>query len=122
MVRVVLYMEDDGSVPVRDFIASVPDRVKAKLIARIDRLRQLGHQLRRPEADYLGDGIYELRTRLGHVNYRLLYFFHGNTAAVLSSGLTKEDRVPPAEIARARQRKLRFERAPSAHTFEDQIK
>lgn len=119
MIRVVFYKEDDGSVPVQDFIAKCVDRAKVKIIARINRLRQLGHQLRRPEAEYLGDGIYELRTRLGHVNYRILYFFHGNFAAVLSSGFTKEDRVPTAELERAKQRKAKFEQAPEAHTFEE---
>lgn len=68
MIRVVLYEEDDGSVPVHEFIATVTDRAKIKIFARIERLGQLGHQLRRPEADYLDDGIYELRTKLGHVN------------------------------------------------------
>jgi hypothetical protein len=33
--------------------------------------------LRRPHADYLEDGIYELRWRNGTVQYRILYFFHG---------------------------------------------
>jgi len=50
----------------------------------------------------------------------VLYFFHGNVAAVLSSGFTKEDRVPPAEMERAKQRKAKFEKAPQAHTFEEQ--
>jgi len=57
---------------------------------------------------------------LGHVNYRVLYFFHGNVAAVLSSGLAKEDRIPPVELERARQRMARFNEAPQAHTFEEQ--
>jgi hypothetical protein len=37
----------------------------------IERLRQFGHTLRRPTADYLRDGIHELRFRTGRVNYRL---------------------------------------------------
>ena len=119
MIRVVYYKDDDGSVPVLDFIGEVPDRAKVKIIARIDRLRLLGHQLRRPEADHLGEGIYELRTKLGHVNYRVLYFFHGQVAAVLSSGFTKEAVVPPAEIQRARQRMAKFASAPKTHTFEE---
>ena len=116
MVQIVVYRDDDGSTPVRDFLDSVPDKAKAKMLAALERLRQLGHQLRWPEADYLGDGIYELRTRLGHVNYRLLYFFHGNVAAVLACGFTKEDRVPPVEIERAKLRKAKFEKAPQAHS------
>ena len=49
-------------------------------VARVQRLAELGHELRRPEGDHLRDGIYELRARL---NYRLPYFFHGQLAAVL---------------------------------------
>ena len=46
-------------------------------VARVQRLAELGHELRRPEGDHLRDGIYELRARL---NYRLPYFFHGQLA------------------------------------------
>jgi hypothetical protein len=49
----------------------------------------------------------------------MLYFFHGNTAAVISQGLTKEQAVPPKEIERAVERKRRFEKEPKSHTFED---
>ena len=116
--RVVYYQEEDGTVPVLDFLAGISDKAKVKVIARIERLGEMGFEMRRPEADYLRDGIYELRTRLGHVNYRVLYFFYGNVAAVLSSGLTKEDQVPPAEIERAIVRKAKFARAPGRHTFD----
>ena len=60
----------------------------------------MGHELRRPEADFLRDGIYELRVSLRAVQHRVLYFFHGAMAAVVSDGLVKE-RVPPKEIDRA---------------------
>jgi len=36
-------------------------------------------ELRRPLADLLRDGIYELRIRIGRVHCRILYFFHGGT-------------------------------------------
>jgi len=65
-----------------------------KCQAAISRLALLGHELRRPEADLWRDGIYELRARLGSVNYRLLYFFHGQTVSVIAHGLTKEAAVP----------------------------
>lgn len=55
--------------------------------------------------------------RLGHVNYRMLYFFHGKVAAVLSHGVVKEDRVPPKAIDWARERKKTFEANPALHTF-----
>jgi phage-related protein len=96
-----------------------PKKPKAKCIARIQRLRDSGHALRRPEADYLRDGIYELRVGLTGMNYRMLYFFYGQTAAVVSHGFTKERVVPAREIERALQRKAMFEKAPARHTYEE---
>ena len=81
-------------------------------------MREFGHELRRPAADMLRDGIYELRAKKGHVQYRLLYFFHGRNIAILAHGLTKEDRVPPVDIERAIKRKKLFEANPKAHTYE----
>lgn len=72
---------------------------------------------RRPTADTLRDGIYELRARKGRVNYRLLYFFHGRNVAIVAHALTKEDVVPPADIERALERKKSFEANPEKHTY-----
>jgi len=68
-------------------------------------------------ADLLRDGVYELRARFGTVNYRLLYFFHGQNVAVLAHAITKEDEIPTVEIDRALERKMAFAANPSAHTF-----
>jgi phage-related protein len=89
----------------------------AKCVVRIRRLVELGHELRRPEADLLRDGIYELRARLGTVNYRILYFFHGRNVAVLAHAITKENEIPVIEINRAAERKRTFVASPARHTF-----
>src|SRR5277367_975902 len=115
--KVVFYKEDDGSVPVLDWLDSLQPKALDKCTVRIERLEEMGHELRRPEADFLRDGIYELRVGLQHVNYRMLYFFHGRTSAVISHGLVKEDVVPPKEIEKAIERKRRFELNPNAHTY-----
>ena len=86
---------------------------------RIQRLAAEGHALRRPEADYLRDGIYELRARHAHVNYRILYFFHGQNVVILAHAMTKESEVPDAEIERARRRKAVFEKNPKLHLYEE---
>lgn len=106
-------------MPVLDWLEAIPAKAQLKCLARLERLRQEGHELRRPEADLLRDKIYELRSSLQGVHYRLLYFFHGNVAAVVSHGIVKEDRVPPVEIDRAMERRRRFETHPQAHTFEE---
>lgn len=118
---VVFFKDDDGSVPVLEWLQELRKsnrRAFAKCVSRIRRLAMLGHELRRPEADYLRDGIYELRAKLGHVNYRVLYFFDGQRVAVLTHALTKLDRVPDTEIERAVRRRQAFLKKPDAHTFE----
>lgn len=99
--KVVFYKEDDGSVPILDWLDSLQTKAIDKCTVRIERLAEMGHELRRPEADFLRDGIYVLRVGLRHVNYRMLYFFHGRTAAVLSHRLEKEAELPPKEIEKA---------------------
>ena len=97
------------------------EKAWANCRARIELLAQLGHELRRPAADYLRDGIYELRAKQGHVQYRLLYFFHGRQVAILAHCLIKKDVVPGADIERAIKRKKLFEANPKVHIYESEI-
>jgi phage-related protein len=119
-VPVLIYREEDGSAPFLDWFEKLPEKAQDKCRVRLERLATLGHELRRPEADVLRDGIYELRVRLRTTNYRILYFFHGRTAAVLSHGVIKEDRVPANEIDRAINRKYQFNGHPARHTFAEE--
>lgn len=116
-IQVVMYREEDGSVPFLDWFDDLPEKAQDKCRVRLERLAALGHELRRPEADYLRDNIYELRVRLRNANYRMLYFFHERAMAVLSHGVVKEHRVPPNEIDRAAERKRQFDSDPTRHTF-----
>ncbi|MEK7409106.1 MAG: type II toxin-antitoxin system RelE/ParE family toxin [Acidobacteriota bacterium] len=115
--EVVFYQDEDGRVPLLEWLDRLPDRARLKCLARLQRLEMLGHKLRRPEADYLRDGIYELRASFQGVHYRMLYFFHKTQAIVVSHGLKKEREVPAIEIDRAIGRKRQFERAPDKRTF-----
>src|SRR5438445_12975184 len=94
---VVFYQDDPDAVPVLDWLDSLPTKTQDKCLVRIERLRDLGHELRRPEADFLRDGIYELRVRLGTTNYRMLYFFHARIAAEQDHGLVTEGEVRQRE-------------------------
>ena len=121
---IVFYKEADGEVPVLDWLRALRRRDRrayAACIARIQRLAVLGHELHRLEADYLRDGIYELRIRRGRVQHRLLYCFHGQRLAVLAHALTKEGQVPPADIERAIRRKDAFAQDPETHSYAEEL-
>jgi phage-related protein len=115
-VQVVLYKEDEGTVPVLEWLDELPVKIQDKCAARIKRLMICGHELRRPEADYLRDGIYELRVRYHRTNYRLLYFFYGSQIVIVTHGLTKEREVPSKEIDKALTLRRKFEASPESHT------
>jgi phage-related protein len=115
---VVFFREEDGSCPLLVWLDRLPPRVQDKCIVRIERLAEMGYELRRPEADFLRDGIYELRVRFQSVNYRMLYFFSRQTA-VISHGLTKEKQIPDQEIELAIRHRELFEKDPAKYTYEE---
>jgi hypothetical protein len=79
-------------------------RYRTKCYLRLERLRERGR---------------ELRVSLRGVHHRILYFFHGAIAAVVSHGLVKEGVVPPKQIDRAIERKKRFQANPGRHTYQE---
>lgn len=115
------YCEEDGTIPLLDWFCDLPDKAAAKCLDRIERLKQKGHELRRPVADYLRDDIYELRASVQGVHYRILYFFHGNSAVVISHGIVKEKKVPPKEIDKAIERKKTYLKNPQRHRHEEDL-
>lgn len=119
--RIVTFREDDGSVPLLDWLDGLQEKARDKVLVRIELLGKQGHGLRRPHADTLRDGIYELRAKHQRRNLRVLYFFHGREAVILSHGIVKQRAdVPDREIERAIDRMRRFESDPEGHTYQDE--
>jgi phage-related protein len=120
----IVFFAEHGVIPVLDWLEDLyrqDKRAAAECIARIRLLAQFGHELRRPHADILRDGIYELRAKRGRVQYRILYFFHGRNIAILAHALTKEDKVPVIDIHRAIERMRKYEQNPTQHTGDETI-
>jgi phage-related protein len=115
--EVFYFQMEDATVPMIRWLDELHGKARQKCLARLERLHIMGHELRRPEGDFLRDGIYELRASHQGVHYRMLYFFHGTVAIIVSHGLTKERQVPPREIDLAIRRKEQFEASPKRHAF-----
>jgi hypothetical protein len=43
--RVVFFQDEDGTVPILDWLDEIPDKAQIKCLARLKRLEQLGHEL-----------------------------------------------------------------------------
>lgn len=78
-VTLVFYSEDGIKAPVLDWIHTLSHKMQDKCTSWMKLLSEHGHQLRRPYADYLVKGIYELRIISGGNQIRILYFFHSGS-------------------------------------------
>lgn len=116
MLKHALYFRDErGRVPVREFIGSLPPAEQAKVYAYIAELKAQGHNLRRPLADYVTRGIYELRPK----GNRVFYFFYLNSSAVLVHAIRKKtDKLPERDVALALKRKAQVEECRNDGTIE----
>lgn len=118
---ILFYQESAGDVPVFEWLQELKRKNMKGFLscaARIDRLSTYGHELRRPVADYLRDGIYELRAKHRNVQYRIFYYFEGQNVVVLSHAIVKKtSAVPKKDIDLAIKRKETFERDPKQHTY-----
>lgn len=115
---IIIYQNEDGSVPLVKWLKKQPQKVQDKCIAMIDMLAADGYKLRRPYADYIDNGIYELRPTVKRVQYRILYCFVGKNVVLLTDGLVKTDKIPRVEIKRAIEYRNRFIQDPSLHGYE----
>ena len=103
---VYFYVDNRGGNPVKEFIEKLPLKDQAKIMAYLDELKERGHALHRPIADYLGEGIYELRPR----DNRIFYFFYMRENAVLLHAIRKKtDKISSNDLNLCIKRKTQIE-------------
>lgn len=106
MFHLEFYKTEDGKEPVSDFLDSLDDKMAAKLIGLMEILEEKGTELRMPYSEYLNDGIFELRCKLGSNITRALYFFYSGKRIVVTNGFVKKrQKTPPEEIKLAKDRR-----------------
>jgi phage-related protein len=123
--NVRLFKSERGEVPLMKWLNEI-EVVEpigfANCLQRIDELRTLGHEMRMPGRERLGDSIYELRAKYKHTRYRIFYFFYGKDSdgkdrACLSHGLKKKVRkVPQEDLDTTVRRKALVDKDPVKHT------
>ncbi len=98
--RVIFYRSASGKCAIEEFIEDLPIEDAKEVVASIAALRELGNKARRPLADYLEDGIYELRARRLKKQFRVLYTFAGRQIILLLTGFIKKSKAVPASKKR----------------------
>jgi phage-related protein len=106
---VVFYDLPDGSEPAKEFILSMDLKMRAKLLRTVQLLADNGPALREPSSKPLGDGIFELRAKVGSDISRVLYFFVIGRRIILTNGFVKKtSKTPKGEIDRAKRYRAEY--------------
>jgi len=110
MVWEIEYFETaKGKRPVQEFIDSLDTRSKAKIARTLDLLEQFGIKLGMPYAKHVEGDLWELRTRVGSNQYRLIYFlFAGGVFILLHGFMKKSGQIPQQHLRTARDRRTEF--------------
>lgn len=105
------YTTKDGKKPARDFLNSLEPKMRAKMVKMIELLENNGSDLRMPYSEYLGNGIFELRAKVGSDISRELYFFFFGQKAILTNGFIKKtQKVPREQLKLAEKYKQDYEK------------
>ena len=108
MFEVEFFIEDNGRIPVEEFIISLEDRkMRAKIFRSIELLERYGNMLSEPYSKFLEDGIYELRIIQSSNIIRILYFFCLGKKIILTNGFVKKDQENTFERDKAGKKKKR---------------
>lgn len=103
-MRIEWYRRSSGSAPVEEYLEELDDKLRSKTMRSIQLLKTYGPHLGEPDSKSLGGGIFELRTSMGSMAGRVLYFFVISDTAVLTHGfLKKTQKTPRREIERAKR-------------------
>ena len=109
-MKITFYEKKNGVKPVKEFLDSLDEDMRAKMSVKISFLKQYGKQLRLPHSRYIQDGIFELRVQCGNDITRVLYFFIRGDEAILTNGfIKKSQKTPRSEIDLAIKYKKDYE-------------
>ena len=102
------FRSEQGNEPVRDWLKSLTLDAKKEIGADIERI-QWQWPVSRPLVDGLGGGLYEVRTKVDRVQYRVLFCI-AQGSMVLLHGFVKKARTEPDQIALGRKRQGQVEK------------
>lgn len=103
--EVFYYQTERGESPIEGFLNSLPRKAKAKCIAYMDLLEEMGYDLPRSVIAKVRGDIWELRPEWGGTEYRFLYFgMIGQRFVILHALKKKRQKLRPADIELAEAR------------------
>ena len=101
-LNVVFYQTGAGNEPVRQWLKNLPDEERKTIgvdILSVQYVWPVG----KPLVDNLGDGVWEIRSRLPNRIARTLFAVIAEEIVMLHGFVKKQQRTPPEELALAKK-------------------
>jgi len=102
-LRVVFFKTDTGHEPVREWLRDL-SKEDCRAIGTDILTVQYAWPIGKPLVDNLGDGIWEVRSRLDNRIARTLFAVVNQEIVLLHGFIKKQQRTPPDELDLARKR------------------
>lgn len=117
--RVLLYVDEKGQCPVRDFLLSGIRGGEAMLSFLERTVSVSGVQYRNTDLVYpmtseRTKGLYEFRKQTKGAKLRVLFFADGAEIVVCATAFQKTNKTPPAQVRLAEDVKIEYERRRAA--------
>jgi phage-related protein len=106
-LRVVFFKNDAGNEPVREWLKGLP-REDRKTIGADILTVQYTWPVGKPLVDSLGDGLWEVRSRLSNRIARTLFAVVDGEIVLLHGFVKKQRKTPPDELDLAKKRKKQY--------------
>jgi phage-related protein len=103
-LNVVFFKTDTGNEPVREWLKTLP-KEDCKLIGTHILTVQYAWPIGKPLVDNLGEGIWEVRSRLDNRIARTLFAVVNQEIVLLHGFIKKQQKTPADELALAIKRK-----------------
>jgi len=106
-LRVVFFKTDTGNQPVREWLKELP-KEDCKTIGADIQTVQYAWPVGKPLVDNLGDGIWEVRSRLENRIARTLFAMVNQEIVLLHGFIKKQQKTPAEELDLAKKRKKQY--------------
>ncbi|NBV21674.1 MAG: type II toxin-antitoxin system RelE/ParE family toxin [Proteobacteria bacterium] len=104
---VVFFKTEAGDEPVREWLKSLP-REECQTVGADILTVQYAWPLGKPLVDNLGDGVWEVRSRLGNRIARTLFAVVDEEIVLLHGFIKKTQKTPDDELKLAKKRKTQY--------------
>ncbi len=106
-LKVVFFKTDTGNEPVREWLKEL-SRDDCKVIGTDILTVQYAWPVGKPLVDHLGDGLWEVRSRLDNRLARTLFAMVDQEIVLLHGFIKKQQKTPADELELAKKRKKQY--------------